>query len=267
MSFRHFSWNSIGGDCKYQLYKRYIEGHETQTKAHMIRGLMQEAGPTSIIRGYISGVTASDPESAIKRVWEDNFSILSPDEADHLKGMIPKMTDLSKKSVDDILDLGIKPETVQKKYQFKIKDISLPIIGFSDLTGEWEGRTVILDWKSGDKAPGSSKLNVWKQQLGCYALAEMAEADSTVLPILINQHFKIMKTKQVVEFFHHDTTAEDLSTVLLKANELQRCVDLDHWPRNRNSNLCSERFCDFYSECHFETLIPVSSIRDQINPI
>jgi len=268
MGFRHFSWNSIGSGCKYQLYKRYIEERQTTTKPAMIRGLMQEAGPTAIVSGILSGVSGSDPESAIRKVYEDNLSILEGEQVEHLESLIMKMTDLSVRSVNDMLDKGITPVSLQKKYSYKIEGIEYPLIGYSDMTGTTrEGRVVILDWKSGDKAPSQLKLKAWKQQLGLYAMAEMAEADTADLPVVVNQVFTILKTKERVEWFEQDINAEDLSTVIMKANDLQLCIEMDYWPRNRDSPLCSDRWCDFYSECHMETLIPVSKISEQINPI
>lgn len=267
MSFSHISWSSISNSCPRQLQYLYIEKRERVPKASMIRGHMQEAGPHSIISGMISGVSGSDPESAITQVYENNLEWFSPEEATHYKGLIKKMTDLSYRAVDDIDKSNIKPLKLQKKYQFKIAGIEYPFIGYSDLIGERQGETVILDWKSKDKAPSQLNLGAWKQQLGAYALGEMAESNSSELPVAINQVFIILKTKERVEWHQQYISADELSNVMLKAEKLQRYIELDWWPCNRDSALCTDRWCDFYSECHAETLIPAGKFTGMINPI
>ena len=146
-------------------------------------------------------------------------------------------------------------DPVQRKVALSIEGTTPTLVGFIDLLVDQGGKPVIVDIKSkGQLSWGVPQT--WRRQLTIYCLAIKADMKLDFIPQAQIHMISVGKTpgSRVIDV---DVTADDVSDLIDRASVMQFSIDNDYWPRNTNSDKCSERWCSFYGRCWSDHLIPL----------
>jgi hypothetical protein len=144
----------------------------------------------------------------------------------------------------------LKPISVQKEYNVRFRGLKFPIKGYADLIADNKdtGRRVIVDLKiMKQKSYGGTVAQ--RYQTALYAFAEMQDQGLEELPYA-EIHGLIKKKKPELDFTYFAPSSDDVTQVLQMCLNLQFGLESNHFPLNRQSNLCNAKYCSYYEKCH-----------------
>ena len=254
-NWEFLSASRLNSDCPASLNYRYNEGIKSPDNVYQILGDGGEAGVEAILRNHNSSthhphLAESEVWATIKRRCEETGVDLPADEdVERLVAAVMQFQPAS----DYVL------KGAQEKIILHSAKLPIPVIGYLDFRGEEGDGEVVIDDCKVSSARLTKPKPEWILQLGVYALATKFSLGLSKLPrtriIYLNRSSK--PSCSIMEVEH---TVESLSNIFLRANQIQRYLDLDWWPPNRSSQFCNERNCSFWFRCHSDHLIPYNEI-------
>jgi len=145
----------------------YVMKQKGQVGAAAHRGSSVEFG---IAHGLVNGAGVDECISeAQKEFWRLNALSGDP-RSEKEKGAIP---DFVRVGLAELLPYG-KPSSTQGKIEYKVEDLSVPIIGYYDFV--WEDRKVLIDLKTSHALP-SKISNKHARQVALYIAATGGDFD------------------------------------------------------------------------------------------
>jgi len=159
-------------------------------------------------------------------------------------------------SIRDYL-LTMTPVVIEGYFRTQLIEETLPLGGWFDgLYKKADGSLTLIDHKT------ANSLSNWKPdgeghraQAAFYSAALTHSSDyPQVTELLPMEYLIVRKTKGRGKFEGSRIVrvAPDLADVAqmgYRTREAQRILDTEDYTRNPSSNLCSEKFCPFYSQC------------------
>ena len=155
-----------------------------------------------------------------------------------------------------------EPIVVQKKIQIQIEGLTLPILGYCDLIAKHYGKKKVIDHKTSGKSINTPKSDHVKQ-LAVYTLAYMKEESLNEIPDA-ELHVIVKTKKPKIQIVPVQLSEQIFSDLIDEFFQLQQNIKKNFFPKNRESFLCSEKWCDFYHECHESNGMKLDQILDSI---
>jgi hypothetical protein len=238
---KHLSASSIETyrDCPRKFYLRYVLKIPSQGDVGLVSGRAMHYGAEVALRAKMDG---DDPtwEYVYDRVRKSAVEELDREEIlDDSRGhAIDRSVRLTKAWFDEVFE-QIEPMRVEEWLDVLIEGIK--VVGRLDCQTK-DGR--VHDWKTKNKTPSESDAYK-KVQAEIYTFA------SGGAPVTF--HYMVDLKKGVTVHQQSVETPQEIDLFMEFAQDTvyhtAKAIRAGAFPRNRNSYLCSEKWCPFYEGC------------------
>ena len=260
---KNISWSQAKKyqNCGQQYYYQKVLGMPDRPGVGLLMGSMGD----EVIAGS-QGFWQDMIEENSLRDYAQEFRILAdkrrkevggnlhPEELEEWDTEAPRVEELIRQYTDpeSTMHRHLKPLSVQKQYNVRFRGLKFPILGYADLIADNKdtGRRAIVDLKIVKRKTNGGTLDQ-RYQTALYAFAEMQDEGLEELPYA-EIHALVKKKTPELEHNYLKPTEDDVTQVLQLCLNLQFGLESSHFPLNRQSNLCSPKYCSYYDKCHKE---------------
>ena len=180
------------------------------------------------------------------------FDSLHIEEQEEWEKEIPRVEELIKEycEPDCTMHTHLKPLAVQREYSVRFRGLKYPILGYADLIAENKdtGARAVVDLKI-MKRKSNGGTTAQRYQTAFYAFAEMQKDELKDLPYA-EIHGMIKTKNPQLEHTYLKPSEDDVTQFLQLCLNLQFGLESNHFPLNRQSNLCNPKYCSYYEKCH-----------------
>jgi len=185
---------------------------------------------------------------------QEVFDSLHEEEQEEWEKEIPRVEELIREycEPDCTMHTHLKPLSVQKQYNVRFRGLKHPILGYADLIADNKdtGRRAIVDLKIMKRKSNGGTITQ-RYQTAFYAFAEMQKEELEDLPYA-EIHGMIKTKSPQLEHTYIKPSEDDVTQFLQLCLNLQFGLESNHFPLNRQSNLCNPKYCSYYEKCHKE---------------
>lgn len=272
---KHYSNSSISkrSDCGKKFEYRYIAEMHEKIKPSLVIGSMVDRAVNAIHLKKMEVGSPLDPVMEMFNHLRDEKMLFGKEMKDEDWDECSSIADLIceenlLEEFEDMIDY--EPLHVQMKIQFRIKGVSLPIIGYPDVIARRDNPAfsqpgdefLISDVKT-SKSKISKISHGYKTQLSTYVLGWMWKHGKDVIPQ--TELRVLVKTKKPYWMvLPVSLTADDLGVTIEAYREHEHAINAKWFPMNRASHFCSLKNCGFYEICHNENSYELKNVMEKI---
>ena len=259
----NLSHSRAGTFCGRQIFYRDICRSKWADNYYTAMGHICEAGVNAELQNRMSGIEGRGIREEMQKVMDDVLPrITKEEEREQVRAEFGPAITCVEQYIEQI---DYTPLRVQEYFNLHMNDetgVEHPVKGCIDIVAERHGLPLIIDLKR-KKAPLKRDNYEYRMQVALYALWLIQARGLETIP---TTEIHVMVSGKKAQIYSVNTTVEDIYEAVYRLKDLGWRLTNNYFPMARGHVLCSQKWCNFWDQCHIDNFEPLSVMLSLLKP-